>query len=115
MPHPLTKAITMSEETPDLKPDEALPSPLRCWYGTVVAGSMSLGAYLLTNKVIAGFASKPPTGNGLAIQIGITVRTLIMGLFTMATGVFGLIAVGLFILGLQSLFSGNKENPSGDA
>ncbi|BAW95856.1 hypothetical protein NIES970_07700 [[Synechococcus] sp. NIES-970] len=110
----------MSEETPDLKPEkapasEALPSPLRCWYGTAVAGAMSLTAYLLTSKVIAGFASKPPTGNELAVQIGITVRTLIMGLFTMATGVFGLIAVGLFILGLQSLFSGQKTSPPGDA
>ena len=105
----------MSEETPDLKPYETLPSPLRCWYGTAVAGSMSFAAYLLTNKVIAGFASKPPTGNGLAIQIGITVRTLIMGLFTMATGVFGLIAVGLFILGLQSLLSGKQTTSPGDS
>lgn len=111
----------MSDETPDLQtkvtpeidpeidPEtEVLPSPLRCWSGTMVAGGMSYVAFLLTQNVVASFASKPATGNQLALQIASTVRTLVMGVFTMATGVFGVIAVGLFLLGVKSLLSDNE-------
>ena len=109
----------MTNETPDLKPDEIseedLPSPLRCWSGTAVASSMSFAAFLITRKVVANFASKPPTGNDLALQIGATVRTLVMGIFTMATGVFGLIAVGLFLLGVKSLLESLKNPKSEEA
>ncbi|MGB2925155.1 MAG: DUF3082 domain-containing protein [Limnothrix sp.] len=95
----------MSDETPEIKPDETFPSPLRCWTGSAIAGGMAFVAYLLTRNITASFASKPPTGNALALQIGVTVRTLVMGIFTMATGLFSLVAVGLVILGIQSLLT----------
>lgn len=102
----------MSDITPDPQtaatPEvetEPLPSPIRCWSGTLVAGGMSYVALLLTQNVVASFASKPATGNQLALQIASTVRTLVMGVFTMATGIFGIIAVGLFLLGVKSLLT----------
>ena len=105
----------MSDEKPDLPTEEtpeveALPSPVRCWSGTLVAGGMSYAAFLLTQSVVASFASKPATGNQLALQIASTVRTLVMGIFTMATGVFGIIAIGLFLLGVKSMLA-DKETP----
>lgn len=105
----------MTQETPKVNPEEeALPSPLRCLYGAIVAGAMSFAAYLLTSNVIVNFASHPPTGNGFAVRIGITVRTLIMGLSTMATAIFGMIAVGLLLLGIQSFLASKKTATSED-
>ncbi|OKH18654.1 hypothetical protein NIES208_05205 [[Limnothrix rosea] IAM M-220] len=106
-------------ETPDPKPEEIpeepLPSPLRCWSGTAVASSMSFAAFLVTRKVITNFASTPPTGNDLALRIAITVRTLVVGVLTMATGVFGLIALGLLLLGVKSLLESLKNPESEEA
>ena len=100
----------MTEETPELKPEEeVLPSPIRCWTGTTVAGSMSFAAYLLTSKLITYFATTPATGNNFALRISVTVRTLITGLATMATAVFGMIAIGLLLLGFKSLFAQNDN------
>lgn len=105
----------MTENNPNVQAEEdALPSPLRCWSGTAVSGSMSFAAYLLTNKVIANFASHPPTGNGFAMRIGVTVRTLVMGVSTMATAIFGIIAVGLLLLGIQSLLATKQATPTED-
>ena len=104
----------MTEEIPDPKPEDILPSPLRCWTGTAVAGSMSFAAYLLTTKIIANFASNPPTGNTFAIRISVTVRTLITGVSTMATSVFALIAIGLLLLGFKSLLTPEKTATTED-
>ena len=109
----------MSDETPDLKPEETqvevLPSPLRCWTGTAVAGSMSFAAFLVTRSVIGNFASNPPTGNAFAIRIAITVRTLLMGISTMATAVFGMIAIGLLLLGIKSLLAPEELAEANDS
>lgn len=98
----------MPEESPELTKtaaEETDPSPLRCWTGTTVAGSMSFAAYLISQNIAANFASKPPTGNTLALQIGVTVRTLVLGISMMATGIFAIIALGLFLLGWRSILS----------
>lgn len=104
----------MTEETQEPKPEETLPSPMRCWTGATVAGSMSFAAYLLTTKIIAHFSSNPPTGNNLALRISVTVRTLITGVSTMATSVFALIAIGLLLLGFKSLLNPEETAPTED-
>lgn len=102
----------MSDETPEIKPEEELPSPLRCLYGTAVSGTMAIAAYFVTHKVIMNFAAHPPTGNNFALRIAVTVRTLIVGISTMATGLFSLIAISLFLLGIKSLLnSQNSASP----
>ncbi len=109
----------MSEKAPLVDPadenltTEELPGPLRCWTGSGVAGGMAIAAYLITRAIAVSFANSPPTGNALALRIGITVRTLIIGISTMATGIFSLIAISLFILGIKSLLaSAPKSSPS---
>ncbi|AFY40262.1 hypothetical protein Lepto7376_4133 [[Leptolyngbya] sp. PCC 7376] len=108
----------MNDEITDSKQEEipeVLPSPLRCWTGTAVAGSMSFAAYLVTRNVIINFANNPPTGNTVAMRIAITVRTLLMGICTMATAVFGMIAIGLLLLGIKSLLAPDEETASGES
>lgn len=61
------------------------------------------------------FAEKPlATDNQTALNIAAAVRTLVMGLSTLATFVFGFAALGLFLLSLQmlgrKLLAGDKES-----
>ena len=74
---------------------------------------MSFAAFLVTRSVIGNFASNPPTGNAFAIRIAITVRTLLMGISTMATAVFGMIAIGLLLLGIKSLLAPEELSEAG--
>lgn len=60
--------------------------------------------YVLTMSISQNFASKPVhSDNMTVIRIGVAVRTLVVGMSALATGVFALAAVGLMLLGLQIL------------
>ena len=79
-------------------------TPWRCWLGSAISGSLTYGLYLLTMAISHSFASKPlPTGNITTYNIAVAVRTLVVGIATLATGVFGLVAIGLLALGVQIL------------
>lgn len=108
----------MSDDTPEVKPEiqiaEPLPSPLRCWTGTAVAGSMAIAAYFATQKIAFAFANHPATGNNLALRISITVRTLLIGISALATGMFLIISVSLFLLGIKSLLNPQESASTPD-
>ncbi|BAZ39538.1 hypothetical protein NIES4101_54920 [Calothrix sp. NIES-4101] len=105
----------MSEEniTPEAKPnqDTVTTSPLRCLIGSLVAGGLAYGIYNLMNAIAISFASKPiTTENEIVFRITIAVRTLVVGMAALGTGIFGLVAVGLFGLMVQTLIQGTKTS-----
>lgn len=88
------------------------PSPLRCLIGSVIAGIMSFGLYLLTSSIAHSFASKSiQSDNITVVNITVAVRTLVVGVSTLATGIFGLIAVGLVALAIQTVIQQLKNQP----
>lgn len=77
-------------------------TPLQCVIGALIAGAIAFGAYFLTQSIAQSFADNPfHTDNMLALRIAIAVRTLVVGIVALATGVFGIAGLGLLALGLQ--------------
>ena len=71
--------------------------------GSVIAGGLSFPLYRLTIAIIARYAEQPlPDTNQTAATIAVAVRTLVMGMGVLATAVFILVAVGLFLLAVQT-------------
>lgn len=86
-------------------------SPWRCWLGTGVAGGMAAVMYILTLTIAQSFAQHTPGGNALSLQLAVTVRTAVIGIAALGTGVFALIALGLFFLGVKVALPA-KSSPS---
>lgn len=115
----------MSEPTPTPNQDakatdtsEALPSPLKSLSATAIAGGFAIALYFLTSSIAQTFASKPITStNPTAINISAAVRTLVVGISTLATAVFGIVAAGLVIVTIYSTIEQlkNKSVPPSDA
>lgn len=98
-PTPTENPATLSAKTA-----QTLTSPLRCLIGSLIAGGLAYGLYLLTSAIAQSFAAKPISStNPTVVNIGIAVRTLVVGVSTLATFVCGLVAFGLFALAIQIL------------
>jgi hypothetical protein len=79
-----------------------LPDPLQCLGGSGIAGAIAFGGYSLTIAIAHTFASKPlHTDNTLALKLSAAVRTLVVGIGALGTGIFGIAALGLFLLMIQ--------------
>jgi hypothetical protein len=77
-------------------------TPLQCLVGAIIAGAIAVGAYFLTQSIAQSFAGNPfQSDNMLALRIAIAVRTLVVGIVALATGVFGIAGLGLLALGVQ--------------
>ncbi|MDX2100281.1 MAG: DUF3082 domain-containing protein [Leptolyngbyaceae cyanobacterium bins.59] len=95
----LTSMTPTPTPTPESKP---ATSPLRCFGGSLVAGGIAVLFYFLTKSIALAFALRPISfDNRITYNIAVAFRTLIVGMSTMGTGVFGLAAVGLMGLGIQ--------------
>ncbi|MFN3678973.1 DUF3082 domain-containing protein [Thermosynechococcus sp.] len=80
-------------------------SPLRCLSGALIAGTLGMLLYQLTGAIAAIFATQAVSyHNQLVYGVAVAVRTLVVGLCTLAMGVFSIIAVGLVALALQLLW-----------
>ena len=78
---------------------------VKCFSGSFVAGTIALLAYRLTVAIALTFANKPIVSDNTAvINISSAVRTLVVGIVALGSGVFGLAALGLFLLGVQLTF-----------
>jgi len=85
-------------------------NPLNCLLGSVMAGGFATGLYLLTYAIASTFAKKPITSDNLfVIKIGAAVRTLVVGVASMATFIFGFVAIGLILLAIQLVIQGFKK------
>ncbi|MDJ1169807.1 DUF3082 domain-containing protein [Roseofilum sp. BLCC_M154] len=80
-------------------------TPVRCLTGALMSGAIASFLYFLSLSIIQTFANKPlATKNAIALNIGAAVRTLVMGMGLLATGVFALTTVGLLALAIQLTF-----------
>ncbi len=118
--HPTEKS-TVTEETAG---SEAIapaaiaqmPTPQRCLVGSVIAGALAYAMYLMTTAIAQSFAAHKIQSTSLIVQrLSSAVRTLVIGMTTLGTGVFGFAAVGLLLLGIQIVFqryqASTKSNP----
>lgn len=88
-------------------------SPWRYLIGAAIAGALGIGMYSLTASIAHTFATKPPTANSIfALKISLAVRTLVVGVSTLATGLFALAAVGLIALTIQTIFTPSNQSQS---
>gem|GEM_PF-694888 len=93
-----------SADNSDAKALSTQPGVLKCLMGAVMAGAIATAMYLLTSSIAQTFASKPlHSTNAIVLRIGVAVRTLVVGASTLATFVFGLAALGLLALAIQTL------------
>ncbi|MDM9379297.1 DUF3082 domain-containing protein [Chlorogloeopsis sp. ULAP01] len=84
---------------------QAQVTPLRCVIGAVMSGGLAFAAYSLMIAIATTFANKPiHSDNPIVLNIASAVRTLVVGITALASGVFGIVAVGLLALGIQLLF-----------
>lgn len=90
----------------------APPSPWQCFGGSGVAASITVVLYKMTSAIALSFASKViHTDNVTTQRISAAVRTLVVGLSALGTGIFGLAALGLLGLGIQLLLSRTSSAP----
>ena len=112
--HPCMKDANQSAEplTTASETGSTLPGPGRCLIGSVVAGAIAFVLYLLTTAIAQTFAAKGlQTDNLTAQRIAVAVRTLVVGLSALGTGIFGMAAIGLFGLALQILLRREPSTP----
>jgi len=75
---------------------------LKCFSGSFMAGTIALLAYRLMVGIAITFAAKPIlSDNPATMNIAAAVRTLVVGMVALGAGVFGMAALGLFLLGIQ--------------
>ena len=115
MTHP-TPIPNQDTKTTDI--NQTLPSPLRCLSGALISGGFAIALYFLTSSIAQSFAAKPiASTNTTAIRISIAIRTLVVGLSTLATTLFGIIAFGLVLLAIYASIQQlkNRKTSSSDA
>ncbi|BAZ29728.1 hypothetical protein NIES4074_21750 [Cylindrospermum sp. NIES-4074] len=95
----------MSEEktTPQVdNSGQVPPTPLRCVTGAAISGGLAFAMYSLMIAIATTFATKPiHSDNQIVMNIGSAVRTLVVGVVALGTGIFGLVAIGLLALAVQ--------------
>lgn len=80
------------------------PSPWRCITGAVFSGTLGFALYSLMISIATTFARKPiHSENPIVVNIGSAVRTLVVGVVALGTGIFGIVALGLLALAIQLL------------
>ncbi len=90
---------------------KAQVTPLRCLLGAVISGALGTGLYFLTYNIATTFATKPiVSDNQLVLRIASAVRTLVVGVASLGTFVFGFVTLGLILLALQLTIQGIKEH-----
>jgi hypothetical protein len=85
-------------------------TPLRCLTGGSIAGGLAIAAYLLTISIANTYAHKPINfNNPIAINIAVTVRTLVVGITALAACVFAMVTLGLFALAIKLILEKGKQ------
>lgn len=89
------------------------PTPVRCFTGAFISAPFAYGLYLLTAAIAHTFAEKPIHNTSpLATNISVLVRTLVVGVGALGTGIFAITTLGLVLLGIQLLFKGEPSRSS---
>lgn len=97
----------MTQATP---PKKANPSVVSCLTGSLIAGIMSIATYAMTSQIAITFATKPMIQKTtMASNIATALRTLVLGSSALATGILGIMTIGLFALAIQVAFSKDRS------
>ncbi|PMB19589.1 hypothetical protein CEN47_23020 [Fischerella thermalis CCMEE 5319] len=93
----------MSE--PEEAQTQAKANPLRSLIGAVISGALAFAAYSLMSAIATSFAAKPlHSDNVIVLRISSAVRTLVLGIAALGSGVFAIVAIGLVALAIQLFF-----------
>ncbi|MBD2430982.1 MAG: DUF3082 domain-containing protein [Mastigocladus sp. ERB_26_2] len=93
----------MSE--PEETQTQAKATPLRSLIGAVISGALAFAAYSLMSAIATSFAAKPlHSDNVIVLRISSAVRTLVLGIAALGSGVFAIVAIGLVALAIQLFF-----------
>lgn len=91
--------------------EQVLPTPLRCLTGALMAGGLTFALSTLTSSIAQNFADRPlHSNNPTVLNISVAVRTLVVGMSTLATVVFGIVAIALVALTIQSSIQQFKKS-----
>lgn len=97
----------MSEENIKQKtqaPLQVPPTPLRCITGAMISGGLTYATYSMMLAITTTYATKPMhSNNPVVLNIASAVRTLVIGITALGTGVFGIVTLGLLALAVQLL------------
>ncbi|MDJ0798264.1 MAG: DUF3082 domain-containing protein [Calothrix sp. MO_167.B12] len=86
-------------------------TPSRCFTGAILSGGLTFAMYKLVIVIATNFANKPiHSHNPLVLNISSLVRTAVVGVMMMGTGIFGIVSLGLLALGLQLLVQKFAKN-----
>jgi Protein of unknown function (DUF3082) len=87
------------------------PSPLQSLTGALMAAAIGLLLYRLTTSIMQSFAAHPTVShNTIVVNLSAAIRTLVVGLATMATGIFAFVTLGLVALAIQAVVQ-SLRNP----
>ncbi|KAK9688857.1 hypothetical protein RND81_09G016300 [Saponaria officinalis] len=104
--------------TISVEPKKEGPSPVQALLGGIAAGVITLILYKFTTTIEAALNRQTLSDAYSVRQITVTIRTIINGICYLATFVFGLNSIGLFLysgqLALNPLFDDSKR-ADGDA
>lgn len=93
---------TKPEPVKDL--DEKKLTPWSCLSGAAISSFFAILLYRLTSSIAQTFVSKPiHSDSNFVINISSAVRTLVVGVTALGTGLFALATVGLVALAIQIL------------
>jgi Protein of unknown function (DUF3082) len=117
--HDPKSTLLMPESPPLAKSSLTTPAkkvtPLSCFTGAMLSGTLGLLIYRLTTAIAQSFAAHPaPTSQPLTYNLSVAVRTLVVGMTTLGAGIFTLAAVGLLGLGIKLLLGGQLPPASPD-
>jgi len=112
---PQLSTIDLSNETSPSQSDKSSLSPptvVKCWTGSLMGAVIAYGCYQMTVAIATTYAAKPLLSHSVTtLNIAVAVRTLVVGICALGTGVFGLSALGLFALGIQILWRRASSHP----
>lgn len=94
-------------------------NPLSAFFGSVGAGVMCYAAWHVLTGTVAFYTEHPFESNYyVLVRINAVVRTVLVGIFALASGITGVTSLGLFLLGgrtTAAFFTGEfKEKEIGE-
>lgn len=105
----------MSNPSPQKQPEtdknQKSVTPVNCLLGSAMSGALAWGMYLLTSSIAQTYAHKPLLSSStLAMNIASAVRTLVIGVCALGTGLFAVTTLGLMALAIQLIIQqGNQK------
>jgi membrane-associated PAP2 superfamily phosphatase len=99
-----TNQGTAAEVVSDSKSITSPTTPGRCFRGAVIAAGLAVAMYALTKSMITVLAGVAIPTSPFAANISLAVRTLVIGVSTLATGLFAMATLGLVALGIKLTF-----------